>query len=313
MMKYLLYPPFLTVPEENGFENEWEAFCLKLLKLEKKNNDIERRTPPEQGVDLHFKEKGIAYQCKSVVGNSSGFNITKAVKSLESALGIQKTLLWEEYVVCSNVNLTGSQITKLMKVYSNVDTKGHDYWVGLCEKYSQQVKRNFRVLLEIPSDIIQSTFNSLEEHYLEKLKIKMEKDTLDIFFYYQEHDKVYQMKVSLDFTIKELKSIIRSFLDIPEALIGQNGLLYVSEFLIIEDKKQEEDKTLRDIGIIPNSVFTYWLSYSFVGRSGTKRTNNAMQWLTGSSFDSVNEKETYLELAKSHIKQCFNTFDDSLK
>ncbi|MGH1280685.1 hypothetical protein [Bacillus basilensis] len=286
----------------------------KIVKIRKINNDIERGTPPEQGVDLHFKEKGIAYQCKSVVGSISGFNITKAVKSLERALCIQKTLPWEQYIVCSNVNLTGNQITKLKEVYSNVDTKGHDYWVGLCEKYSQQVKRNFRVLLEIPSDIIHTTFNSLEEHYLEKSKTKMEKDTLEIFFYYEKHDRVYQMKVSLDFTLKELKNIIRSFLDIPKGLIGQNGLVYIYDFLIIEGEKQEEeDKTLRDVGIIPNSVFTYWLSYSFEGRSGTKRTNNAMQWLTSSSFDSVNEKEKYLEQAKSYIKQCFNTFDDSLK
>lgn len=312
MIRYLLYPPFLNVPEENSFEDEWEAFCLKLLKLEKQNNDIERRTPPEQGVDLFFKEKKIAYQCKSVTG-TSGFNITKAVGSLKSALKIQTTLGWERYVVCSNVNLTGKQVPQLQEVYVNVDTKGKDYWVGLCEKFSSQVEKNFRILIEIPTTTVSSAINRLEQHYSNELKSKLEKDSLAILFYSKDHDKVYKMLVSLDFTIKDLKSITRSIFSIPKATFGQQGVVIVRDFFIIDGRKYDkEEKTLQEIGITTSSVLTYHLSFSYFTISGHEQPEDIMKTLRLGDLTSTDEYET-IKSAKRNIKCCFENFDKSLE
>jgi hypothetical protein len=85
MQRYLLYPPFLTVHEETNFSDIWESFCLKLLKLEYGTNEIQRRRPPENGIDLYYKSKKIAFQCKSTLEGNK-FNIKNACNSLCSAL-----------------------------------------------------------------------------------------------------------------------------------------------------------------------------------------------------------------------------------
>lgn len=92
-MLYKLYPPFLVVPEEQDFSDAWESFCFKILSLEKSKNNLHRRNPPEQGVDLYDTTDKIAYQCKSVESGKSGdFNVTQAVNSLKSALAIKDEL-----------------------------------------------------------------------------------------------------------------------------------------------------------------------------------------------------------------------------
>ncbi|HBN90794.1 MAG TPA: hypothetical protein DD408_16665, partial [Rheinheimera sp.] len=63
---YRLVPPFLYVPEEQDFSKAWEFFCCKLLNLSNMTTEIYVRNPPEQGVDIYYPSKKIAYQCKSV-------------------------------------------------------------------------------------------------------------------------------------------------------------------------------------------------------------------------------------------------------
>ncbi len=97
---YRLEPPFLYVAEEQDFSKAWEHFCCKLLNLSNKTTEIYVRNPPEQGVDIYYPSKKIAYQCKSVESGKSGdFNAAKAIESIEAAKRIKTELGWQTYVL----------------------------------------------------------------------------------------------------------------------------------------------------------------------------------------------------------------------
>ena len=165
---YQLYPPIFIVPEETSFADSWEVFCCKLLNLENKTSEIVRRLPPENGVDLFYSDKKIAYQCKSVeTGLTSGFNLTKIKTSYESALSIKNILGWTKYVVCINTELTGAQQENFSKELPGVTILTKSYWTSLCERYPTAVQENFKKIIPIKrqtvEEKIQNSFGPLFE------------------------------------------------------------------------------------------------------------------------------------------------------
>src|SRR5260370_164353 len=113
-MIYILHPPIFVVPEETSFADAWEAFCCKTLNVREQTDEIYRRHHPEQGIDLYFPTKQIAYQCKSVEsGKSSDFNVARALESVRVAKQVQPELGWKEYAICTNVDITGSSEKRL--------------------------------------------------------------------------------------------------------------------------------------------------------------------------------------------------------
>src|SRR5882724_11915453 len=164
-MDYYLYPPFFVVPEESNFADAWEAFCCKLLNLKEGTDSIYRRHPPEQGVDLYNPTKQIAYQCKSVESGKSGdFNVNKALSSIESARAAKTALAWDHYVLCTNVDISGTAEQKIRATLPDILIRPKSYWQSLCEEFETYVEKNFRRLLSIPPkrtlDTITRVFNT---------------------------------------------------------------------------------------------------------------------------------------------------------
>jgi len=143
-----LYPPFFGVEPENSFADAWEVFCCDVLNRHEKTTQIRRRHAPEGGVDLLWREKKIAYQCKSVESGRTGdFDVTKAVESMNVAVACRHQTGWRQYVICTNVELTGKQETKLRQACEEEDIelglRTPSFWVPRCHEQWQQVQARF--------------------------------------------------------------------------------------------------------------------------------------------------------------------------
>jgi len=303
MIRYHLYPPFLYIPEETDFSDTWEVFCLKLLKLELKTSNIERRMPPDIGVDLYYKDNNIAYQCKSC--DSTGkFNITKARDSLKAALTIKDSLPWNEYNICSNSNLTGSHIEKLQELYNNVNAKGHDYWVGLCNKYPNAVRNNFRILIDIPINRYYSDLDIQLVAAKLNLKNRSAEEHINILFYSSKYDKMYDLPVSKKITVDDLLDIFSSFFHLSREFTRLRGLMRIYHYIIFDGneygKNEINNMTLEDIGIKDFSLVNYCLEYY---NTENRMSDKVMQFITPNNNNSDK---------KQLIKNLFNTFDLSL-
>jgi internalin A len=142
-----LYPPFFGVEPQTKFEDAWEVFCCDILNRHEKTTDIRRRHAPEGGVDLLWCERQIAYQCKSVdSGRTGDFDVGKAVTSIQAAQTKQAETGWKQYVVCTNVDLTGPQEKKLREAAADVDLKllTPSFWIPRCHEQWRHVQGRFR-------------------------------------------------------------------------------------------------------------------------------------------------------------------------
>lgn len=302
MKIYNLYPPFLYIPEESNFYDTWEVFCLKLIKIDLKTNSIERRTPPEQGVDLYYKNKRIAYQCKSNLKDTK-FNITNAKKSLVSALQIKDSLPWEKYYLCSNINLTGKEVTKLQKVYGDIEIKGKDYWIGLCKDNPSLVQSDFRTLLDVNEARIISDLNiSL---YMKNINSKLQKSPIKIRFYTDLHKTLYEITLSKNMLVKEFLELLRCILNFSEVFSEYDGKLKITHYFMYDGVKYFEDSNcssmLCDIGITDGSIITYWIKYL---HTQNNVENNVLQF---------NESEIDYKKSNLITTKIFERFDRSLE
>ncbi|MFK7797143.1 MAG: hypothetical protein AB8E82_06790 [Aureispira sp.] len=210
-MEYHFYPPFFVVSESTSFFDAWESFCRKILNLENKTHEIYKRSPPENGVDLFYKSKKIAYQCKSTQSSlDPKFNITKAVDSLKTAIKAKEEIGWEEYHLCTNIEITGKQQNTLEKVFPDIKFKPLSFWMEMCEKYPSKVRKNFRQLVKTPTRSSPiDKIDSFEKFYTEIQREKLLKDSFTILLYSDKMEKVFEFKVSKNFTGNDLIEIIR--------------------------------------------------------------------------------------------------------
>ncbi|WP_373551158.1 hypothetical protein [Haliscomenobacter sp.] len=268
-MEYHLIPPFFIVSEESSFHEAWEYFCLKLLKFENNSNDIVKRKPPEKGVDLFYREKKRAYQCKSVLdGIDKKFNISIAKDSLKTAIEAKEEIGWKDYHLCTNVELTGQQIQSLKEIFSDIVVKDKSYWLHLCEKYPDEVKRNFRQLVSVsrktPTQILN---DSLENDYSNKQKQLLNKSAFPILFYYDKHNFVYEMKVSDEFTGEDLLQLILDKFKLPPTIKVDGtpynekytAIINISYHLFLKDSEIDLQKTLTENRVTTNNIVTLYI------------------------------------------------------
>lgn len=320
--QYRLWPPFLFSPEEDDFSDVWERFCCKLLNIEYKTTEIFVRNPPEQGVDIFFPSKKIAYQCKSIESGKSGdFNVTKAVESIQAAKAIKSTLGWERYVLCVNVAISGKAEATLKAELPSIEILPNSHWVHMCETYPIEVERNFRKLIEIPAPRIQTAIQDrFISSYSEELTTRLGSSPITIFLYCNRHDTTYRVSVSEDFTCEDLLGIFRAFFKLPESktLEVEEIRISLSHSVVFEGKQIPLSKTLREAGIHAGSVVTYWTTFHWKDLHHEAR-GDVIQMMTmhritaSSSVRSKRERSgVALGLFETLVRRQFEQVDTSL-
>jgi hypothetical protein len=269
---YYLYPPFFVVPESSNFADAWESFCCKLLNLHHKTSEIYQRVPPEQGVDLFHPSKAIAYQCKSVESGRSGdFNVHSTLESIAAAKRAVVDIGWKKYCLCTNVGITGAAERRLRKVLPKMVLHPKSFWVGLCEEFSVQVRRNFKVILALPtaekSNGKMTPFDSCYPMAAQKL---LTKKRYDVFFWSARNDRIYQLPVSNSTTVKDVLIALQSFFGFPNPgeFGTRNARLSLRHTLLFDGKKLPESLTMKKACILPGSLITYHTSVEITSQSG---------------------------------------------
>jgi hypothetical protein len=312
---YHFYPPFFIVNEEANFSDSWEVFCCKLLNLENNTSSIIRRLPPENGVDLFFPEKKIAYQCKSVeTGLTSGFNLTKIKESYNSALDIKSSLGWEKYVVCINTDLTGAQEANFNRELPGVSILGKSYWTTLCNKFPTVVQENFRRLIPIrPKTVEEKIADMFYPDYSDRLKKLLETGSFDLLFYSNRHNTVYRIPVSKDFEVDDLLNILIGIFNLPPATEFNEGVeVSISYSIVFNDNRVPLNKTIGECGIDENSFITFWLKMIY-SQNNKRAESNFMQCLTDVSVKRAMDPVHYaLEEYKDLISKSFMNADNEL-
>ncbi|WP_214691620.1 MULTISPECIES: hypothetical protein [unclassified Exiguobacterium] len=213
---YIFHPPIFKGDYGTSFGESWEIFCQKILTLYYGTMEIEKREPPESGVDLFYKDKKIAFQCKGTIDESGKFNLTNAKKSLESALKIQNELGWEEYILCINGDITGAQKEKLEKVYKNIKVFSKPFWINICEKHPEKVQQHFRKIVDVPSEYVNNTIQrSIKIPPRVKELLKDKRSCFKVLFYSVRFDGFFQINIHPEMKISELLQMIYSLYGIP--------------------------------------------------------------------------------------------------
>jgi hypothetical protein len=317
-MSYYLYPPFLVVPEESSFADAWEAFCCKLLNLKEKTDEIYRRHPPEQGIDLYYPTKQIAYQCKSVESGKSGdFNVSKALDSIKSAKSAKAKAAWKEYVLCTNVDITGTAEAKLTEKLPNIIIRPRSYWQNLCEEFSTYVEKNFRLLLTIPQKRVVDTISqAFYANYSDKLKAMLNKNSFEVFLYSNRHDKIYRVPVSPEYKVEDLLHILKWFFGLPgPRTIESEGIsVGLSHSIVFEGKKQVFSMSLQEAGIKTGSVITYWTTIIWE-EEDTRFNADVIHMITIDTYarrDPRMRAERAMKIFEADIQKAFAQFDKKL-
>lgn len=280
MYDYHLYPPFFIVPEESDFADAWESFCCKLLCLSEKNTKIYRRYAPEQGVDLYYPDRKIAYQCKSVEsGRSRDFDANKTINSIKSALAAKSTIPWTTYVICTNVDVTGTAEKKIRNELPDVGLAPRSTWQILCEQNAGHVARYFRILVEMPQKQFTEAFDAtFSSYYSDELKRKLAEKSFDVLLYSRSYNRIFLLPASPGFKLGDLMEVLRKHFRLPESTEIKRKQLSISlkHYIVIDGKEQDCDKTLAELGIGPNTVLLYCVDLEFQRGSGIVRSEKVL-------------------------------------
>jgi hypothetical protein len=258
-MEYHFYPPFFVVAEEHSFSDAWEAFCCKLLNLDGSRSDIYRREPPESGIDLYCAATKTAFQCKSVEsGRAGAFDPAKAIESLQAARSTRDTVPWDHYVLCTNVDLTGTAEAKLRREHGAIDLRPRSYWAGVCERFPAAVERNFRRLLSVPKEtLVAASKLEFPRHYDAEVVRWLAEQPIEVLFYSRCHDRVYRIPASLALRVEDVtRMLVRAFklpLDVSSPP-GAGPQFLLSHGLAFEEKRLPREKTLGECGVTAGSL-----------------------------------------------------------
>lgn len=215
-MEYHLYPPFFVIEPQISLDEAWEAFCCELLNLENQTHFIRRRLPPDQGCDLLWEKEKIAYQCKAVEGK---LNLSKIRESIETAKKYQAALGWKKYVLCTNVDFTGSQEQKIRAMLPEIEFLPLTYWLALCKKFPQVADSRCRRLITIPSH---SVVHAMDEAYLHAyattLQEQLNESSFTLLVYSNFYDKVFELPVSPKFTVQDVLGILIKLFRLPRQM-----------------------------------------------------------------------------------------------
>lgn len=306
-MEFRFSNDFLIYPGEANFDDVWEMFCCKILNIEKRKNNIYRRIPPENGIDLFSPDDKIAYQCKSTENaDCQGHNITKIEQSYQSALTHKNELNWEKYYLCLNYDLTGKQESNLKEKLPNVEILGKSYWLNLCQKYPLMISDNFRQFIPISIDLINQTIDdTFYEDYADNLKSKLEKNKYEISAYCNRSKSIYKFFVSDEFTIKDIIQILTNAWGLPKPQHINGFDFGLSRAIIFNNSKHSIDKTLKELGIIENSIIAMWTTITY-GESNSGKGGGFLEFKI-----LKNPKQGLIEYEEL-IKKVFENFDNKI-
>ena len=320
-LEYRLVPPFLHVPEESSFADEWERFCCKLLNLEYGTTEIFVRSPPEQGVDLFYPTRQIAYQCKSVESGKSGdFNATHAIASYQSALTHQASIGWVQYALCTNVDVTGTALTKLQSAIPGLIVLPASHWVGLCEKHPLAVERNFRVVVDVqPRHVSYRDELGDVSVIFGDPPAQANAECYSVLLYSNRHDAIYRLPVRASMTVGELVSALCDLFRLPDQATFDNDQISVSlsHSLVVEGRRVPFNQSLESAGIGPGAVVTYWTTIQWQDHKEKREFDGHIIHLqTLSAFTAPRSqherKESALEAYKRMIANRFAELDATL-
>jgi GTPase SAR1 family protein len=149
-VEYFLHKPWFRCGEGIPFDEAWERFCCTILEEHHNEGCIDWRRPKDDGVDLFHASKKIAYQCKSVESGRDGdFNTSRAIASLRTAITNRERIGWEEYILCTNVELTGRKQNSLRKQMAEIVFYTRHFWEGFCRRNPQIAADWFRVPVDV--------------------------------------------------------------------------------------------------------------------------------------------------------------------
>lgn len=317
-LEYRLLPPFLHVPEASSFPDEWERFCCKLLNLEHATTEIFVRSPPEQGIDLFYPTRKIAYQCKSVESGKSGdFNISHAIASYQSALPHQAAIGWAQYALCTNVDVTGTTLAKLQSAIPGLILLPASHWIGLCERHPLAVERNFRIVVDV-----QPRHVSYRENLGDVSAIfgdppaQADPDRYMILLYSNRHDTLYRLPVRASMTVGQLVEALCELFRLPDQAAFESDQISVSlsHSLVFDGQRVPFGQTLASSGIGVGAAVTYWTTVRWQDRQEKREFQGNiihMQTLSGftASRSQQERKEAALETYQGMLAKRFAELD----
>ncbi len=253
---YILHPPFFKEEYGLSFGESWEIFCLKLLKIHYKSNEIEKRNPPESGIDLFYPKEKIAFQCKSIADNNGKFHYTNAKKSLEDALKIQKELGWEKFILCINGEINGNQIKKLKEIYENIEIYSKYFWIHICENHPETIQNNFKKIIDVPSSYQTNKLKHISRIPEEiKSVMKNKGDCFPIWIYLNQKDLLIPVDIYSNMTVGNLQNIIKNLLGITEkTFIHTSEVQVICELYYQGNFIEDNNMLLKKLHIQPYDI-----------------------------------------------------------
>jgi hypothetical protein len=264
-MEYHLYPPFFVVDPQPAFDQAWEAFCCELLNLENRTNNIRRRLPPDLGCDLIWEAKKTVYQCKVVEsGRSSVLSLDKVKKSIETAKNNKAKLGWRKYILCTNVDLTGSQEEKIKKMLPDIEfLTPSNCWIALCKKFPSAANSRCRQLAPIPQRAVVRAIDEIYlQDYAQELQKLLSTTPFTLLVYSNLRNDIIELPVSLEFSVDTiLRILMRAFkLPNPRKYEDINIKVSLSYSLVINDKRVPLSEKLSNLSLPLDEkpLVTFW-------------------------------------------------------
>lgn len=220
--------------------------------LEHQTGEIHRRIPPESGVDLFWPAQGIAYQCKSTKkSQGKTIDLTKMKKSLNDALRVRQSLGWQQYVFCTNVEVTEPQSAALRQIYPHIAFHGPEYWDRLCQQFHTYAAHRFCAMLPLIPPYPTSDFEKVQQRYEQDFALSLQQayqddQLLKAHFFIERYKGGFEVQLPLTFTVAEAVNMLVRVLQLP-------GTLYLHEYdltiaplhrLLIENQEVPLDQQL---------------------------------------------------------------------
>jgi hypothetical protein len=297
-MYYAFSPPYFIIDPQTSFDEAWEVFCCQLLQLEHQTGEIHRRIPPESGVDLFWPAQHIAYQCKSTKKRQGhALDLAKMKKSLQDAQRIQQDLGWQQYIFCTNVEVTEPQCRALRQIYSHIDFYGPERWDLLCRRFHPSIAHRFQVMLPLIPPYPTTDFEKVQQSYNHDFASSLQQayqdnQLLKAHFFIDRYKGGFEVQLPLTFTVAEAVNMLVKVLQLP-------GTLYLPEYdltiaplhrLLIENQAVPLDQQLGSL-TLPDHPLIMLLrinpqaigsaSYTF------ERTGNRARTRTKSTYTPV--------------------------
>ncbi len=274
-MEYHLYPPFFIIEPQTSFDKAWEDFCRQLLNLAHGTTAIRRRTPPDLGADLLWEEKGIIYQCKAAESGQVGAISPNKIKaSIRKAREHQADSGWNRYVLCTNVNLTGTQEKTLRAYLPGIEFLTQGYWSDLCKKFHFQVADRFRIPVLVSQ---QEVFQAINDAYLRNYARQFQDDStsslLSLLVYSNRLKHILELPVLSDFSVQDVLITLREIFGLPEPKSYNDVGISVSlsYSLYINNREVAAYKKLHELATDERPLVTLWKTMIWYEQSRSTR------------------------------------------